>query len=346
MSSCSRISRRCGEIDASRSGGAGGTLTPSCERARSLPTATCEPTPGSNGVVGVLSSCPRPRTARPGRGSRTRSRAGPSTHSLCPIWNSVVPSSSQSIRLQAALGALQRLADLVVVRRSTALPGSRCAGRRARRPVAAAARPPGSTCRDRTRSTRRTPTPRGRTTRREDRSSSAFASTSSSPSPNCSSMRRAVSSCAGVMSTPTTRAAPCRFSHAPKYAVPQPSSTTSLPSRSGSIRTSDSGTLHIPQAISSRAHATGARSSVYSAFDFVQTRGSSRGSQSNQSADLARCRLRRVGAVHEIVRHREREVAADRARSRSRPGSWRPSSSARPRSRPRPRARARASAPR
>ena len=36
------------------------------------------------------------------------------------------------------------------------------------------------------------------------------------------------------------------------------------------MRTSDSGALHMPHAISSRAHATGARSSVYSAFDFVQ----------------------------------------------------------------------------
>src|SRR5947208_6081303 len=65
--------------------------------------------------------------------------------------------------------------------------------------------------------------------------SSALASISSSPSPNSSSIRLAVSSCAGVTSTPTTRRAPARLSQAPKYAVPQPSSITSLPASSGSI---------------------------------------------------------------------------------------------------------------
>ena len=79
----------------------------------------------------------------------------------------------------------------------------------------------------------------------------------------------AVASWAGVTSTPTTRFAPARFSHAPKYAVPQPSSTTSRPSSAGSIPTCDSGVLVIPQATSPRAHAVSARASVYAALDFV-----------------------------------------------------------------------------
>jgi hypothetical protein len=46
--------------------------------------------------------------------------------------------------------------------------------------------------------------------------SSAFASRNSSPSPNSSFIARAVSSCAGVTSTPTTRLARCFLSQAPK----------------------------------------------------------------------------------------------------------------------------------
>ena len=83
-------------------------------------------------------------------------------------------------------------------------------------------------------------------------------------------MRRAVSSCAGVMSMPTTRFAPARLSQAPKYAVPQPSSTTSRPVTSGSMRISLSGCDHWPQLISSRAQAPCACRSVYAAFDRVQ----------------------------------------------------------------------------
>jgi hypothetical protein len=91
--------------------------------------------------------------------------------------------------------------------------------------------------------------------------SSAFASTKRSPSPNSASIRRAVSSCAGVTSTPTTRA-PCRASHAPKYAVPQPSSTTSLPSNSGSTPISPSRAWVVPQVISSSDQASCAFASV------------------------------------------------------------------------------------
>ena len=99
---------------------------------------------------------------------------------------------------------------------------------------------------------------------------SAFSSRNSRPSPNSSFNRFAVSSWAGVTSTPTTRLAPCRFSQAPKYPVPQPSSTISLPVTSGSAWTSRSGRLHLPQVISSWAHVSRARASVYSALARVQ----------------------------------------------------------------------------
>src|SRR5438105_3448487 len=45
---------------------------------------------------------------------------------------------------------------------------------------------------------------------------SALAMRNSSPRPNFSFISRAVSSCAGVISTPSTRFAPCFLSHAPK----------------------------------------------------------------------------------------------------------------------------------
>src|SRR5438067_713189 len=99
---------------------------------------------------------------------------------------------------------------------------------------------------------------------------SAFASTSSRPSPYFAFIRRAVSSCAGVTSTPTTRRAPPRFSQAATYAVPQPSSTTSLPRTSGKTLTWLSGVFHTPQEISCSFHACSARPSVYAALFFVQ----------------------------------------------------------------------------
>src|SRR5438132_1865623 len=75
---------------------------------------------------------------------------------------------------------------------------------------------------------------------------SAFASTSSRPSLYLMFSRRAVSSWAAVMSTPTTRRAPRRFSQAATYAVPQPSSTTSLPRRSGRTPSLLSGVFQAP----------------------------------------------------------------------------------------------------
>src|SRR5438874_4873580 len=96
------------------------------------------------------------------------------------------------------------------------------------------------------------------------------ASTSGNSIPVSRISRRAVSSCAGVTSTPTGRA-PRFASHAEKYAVPQPSSTTSRPATSPSRFSSDSSIPQMPQLISSSAQLSDARSSVNSRFDSVQS---------------------------------------------------------------------------
>ena len=133
--------------------------------------------------------------------------------------------------------------------------------RRAGRRDEAAAPPPGSTGTDRPRSTRRTRRRRGRSSHREGLSPPASASTSGNEMPVFACMRRAVSSCAGVMSTPTGRA-PSFASHAEKYAVPQPSSTTSSPATSPRTFSSDSSTPQTPHEISSSAQFVSAFSSV------------------------------------------------------------------------------------
>src|SRR5918912_168929 len=141
------------------------------------------------------------------------------------------------------------------------------------------------------------------------------ASTSGNSRPVFAIIRRAVSSCAGVMSTPVTRA-PRFASQAPKYAVPQPSSITSFPETSPSAPISDSGPENIPHSISSRLHASGALPSVYSALAFVHASRLRSASSAcligEPQLDLALRRLGGIGAVHEVVGHREGEVAADR----------------------------------
>src|SRR4051812_25626624 len=147
--------------------------------------------------------------------------------------------------------------------------------------------------------------------------SAASASTRGNSMPVLAIIRRAVSSCAGVTSTPTGRA-PFFASQAEKYAVPQPSSTTSLPSTSPRTFRSDSSIPQMPHEISSSAQFVSAFSSVYSAFAFVQRvtffAASSDEAIGEPDPDLALGGLRRVGAVHEVVRHGEREAAAQRAR--------------------------------
>src|SRR5690242_10028740 len=119
------------------------------------------------------------------------------------------------------------------------------------------------------------------------------------------------------MSTPTGRA-PRFASQAEKYAVPQPSSTTSSPFTSPRTFSSDSSIPQMPQQISSRAQLTSAFSSVYLAFACVQTAAFFAASSAHEAIgepdpDLALGGLGRVGAVHEVVRHRERELTAQAA---------------------------------
>ena len=81
--------------------------------------------------------------------------------------------------------------------------------------------------------------------------SSAFPWMSGNSSSCSACIRRAVASCASELSMPTGLA-PRRASQAETYAVPQPSSITSIPAASsGNIPTSASGTLQIPQVGSS-----------------------------------------------------------------------------------------------
>ena len=102
--------------------------------------------------------------------------------------------------------------------------------------------------------------------------SPASASTSGKVMPNRSWQRRADSSWAGVTSTPIGRA-PRRASQAEKYAVPQPSSTTSKPRTSPSTSSCCSGTLKMPQVMSLAAQARWACSSGYSLFAWVHSSG-------------------------------------------------------------------------
>src|SRR4051812_30051316 len=94
------------------------------------------------------------------------------------------------------------------------------------------------------------------------------ASTSGNSIPDSAMQRRAVSSWAGVMSTPTGRA-PSLASQAETYAVPQPSSTASSPSTSPITPSSESGVRQMPQC-GSPFQVSIALRSVYSALAFVQ----------------------------------------------------------------------------
>src|SRR2546423_4074659 len=151
--------------------------------------------------------------------------------------------------------------------------------------------------------------------------SAASASTSGNSMPVSAISRRAVASCAGVMSTPTGRA-PCFASHAEKYAVPQPSSTTSSRATSPSTCRSDSSIAQMPQWISSSAQFVDAESFVCSRLIWAQSAAFLAASLDQSirepEPDLALGGFRRVGAVHEVVGHRERELAAQRAGARLR----------------------------
>ena len=238
MPSCSRIVRRCGDVDASSSGGAGGALIRACAPARSPPTATASPTPRSSGSTRG-SRRPPARRARSGRARRSPTRASSLNRSPWPSWNSVVSSSSQSIRCSPRCGrcsvsdqpsSVAQSIDSVELRRKTSSPP----GRSSR--AASGIHRYGSHQIDAPYSESTTSNEASGSgtvlgVRLEERELDARSRAASA---------RAVSSCAGVTSTPTGRA-PRRASHAEKYAVPQPSSITSLPSTSGSAFSSDSG---------------------------------------------------------------------------------------------------------
>ena len=181
--------------------------------------------------------------------------------SPCPIWNSVSGGSVQSIRSSPRCGRWRDVVtfpscgmqstDSVEFRRNTSSPPGR--SRRAASGI-------------HLRGSHQIEAPYSETARSNDADGrpvcSALASISSRPRPVFSFIRRAVASCAGVTSTPTTRRAPRFLSHAPTYAVPQPSSTTSLPRTLGSTLTSRSGVFQTPQLISASLHACSARRSV------------------------------------------------------------------------------------
>ena len=108
------------------------------------------------------------------------------------------------------------------------------AGRRAAHPAAAGVQPRAASVPGRTRCSRRTPRRRDRTSHRAAARPPRSPRRAGTRSRSRPCTRRAVSSCAGVTSTPTGRA-PRLASQAEKYAVPQPSSTTSSPTTSPRI---------------------------------------------------------------------------------------------------------------
>ena len=170
--------------------------------------------------------------------------------------------------------------------------------------------------------------------------SSAFASIRGNVGPDSSCIRRAVSSCAGVTSTPTGRA-PCLASQAAKYAVPQPEldhvSPATSPAREGRPRVRSktpqvNGLVRPPPLGGTiRVLRIRPRPTVAVLRDVIGLRQDRRGrtaparaARSPSSPIRARC-SRRARARN----RRESSPAPSRA------GSWRPSSCARPRSRTR-----------
>ena len=125
---------------------------------------------------------------------------------------------------------------------------------------------------------------------------------------------RACSSCRSELSKPTQRA-PCAASRIDHCAAPQPSSSTSFPATSPSTCSSLSGSCQIPQRGSGRPMCSRCVSWYSSARWSQKARFRSASDElivREPERDLAGGGLGGVGAVDEIVRHREREVAADR----------------------------------
>ena len=213
----------------------------------------------------------------------------------------------------------------------------------------AAARPRGSSGTGRPRSRRRT-----RTATRSKLSagrpvSAASASTSGNSIPVSAIIRRAVSSCAGVTSTPTGPRAALRE---PRREVRGAAAELDDVEPRDVAEHAELGLVDRPDAPDDLVERPVGRARCRSCtrgWSRSRERRSSRrryASPSGNQSPISRCRrLGRVRAVHEVVRHRQRVLAAQRARHRRRPGSWRRSSCGRSRSRLRPRARTRASGP-
>src|SRR6266566_3665428 len=219
-----------------------------------------------DGKVGEIPSIPAGKSAAVTKISTMSTISNPDVissrmRSPCPNWNSVSFVSGQSMRFMPSCGRCNfswtfpvsgaHRIESVELRRKTSSPF----GRRSR--AASGIHLYGS---------HQIEAPYSEIARSKEAPgrpvASAFASTSSRPSPYFEFIRRAVSSWAGVISMPTTRRAPRRFNHAETYAVPHPSSTMSLPRTSGRTLTSDSGVLHTPHEISCSFHACSARPSV------------------------------------------------------------------------------------
>ena len=107
--------RRCGDVDASSSGGAGGALIRACAPARSLPTATASPTPRSSGSR---------RGSRRRSGAKISIRSSTSKPALAQQPEQVAVAELELRRavvlpvepVQAALRALERLGRALEVR--------------------------------------------------------------------------------------------------------------------------------------------------------------------------------------------------------------------------------------
>ena len=183
--------------------------------------------------------------------------------------------------------------------------------------------------------------------------SSPVASTSGNSTPVSRCSRRAVSSCAGVGSTPTTRA-PRRASQAEKYAVPQPSSTMSSPSTSpedvqlrlGRLPRAPGDVLLRPRALGGGVRVVGVLLRPVRDVLLERSRvGQTSSSSVNHSAISRAADSGESEPCTRLSGIANGEVAADRTVAARRRDSSRRSSCAASRSRPRPRRRARASAP-
>ncbi len=322
-----------------------------CARPRSPRTATAWPTrPSRTSSSDASRRRPAPGSRSAAR-SRSRSSRSRSIHSPCGRWNSTPSSHSKRCMPNcgwtrcsfAGTSSSEQRITSVELRRNT----SRPPGRSSR--AASGIQRYGSTQIDAPYSETHEVGARVRKTghrRRRPRSAGTR-------SRSRAIIRRAVASWAGVMSTPTGRA-PRFASHAEKYAVPQPSSTTSRPLTSPRTFSSVSSIPQIPHEISSSAQlpvgvlvgvvgvrlgpercvlrSVGERSSPGYRRVHPGTRSRSRAPPTRASRSRARgcsasrARTRRGGCRDRRPRGSSRRSSGGRWRSRLRPRGRRPAS--------------------